>query len=110
MDEASPEDVRGELVRLEAEEARVSAQRRHLHRQIDYGFASDEARAREREISDERRALHRRIDELRALLGLPPGRGAAGLPGDAEPQGVSMRFEGILVDDAGDDVEDQHLL
>lgn len=106
MDEASPEDVRRELERLEAEEARVSALRRHLHHQIDFGYASDETRAREREISDQRRELHRRIDELRELLGLPPGRGAK-LQGDAEPQGVSMRFEGILVDDPGDDVERQ---
>lgn len=106
MDEESPENVRRELERLEAEEARVSALRRHLHHQIDFGYASDETRAREREISDQRRELHRRIDELRELLGLPPGRGAK-LQGDAEPQGVSMRFEGILVDDPGDDVERQ---
>lgn len=104
MDEESPEAVRRELERLEADEARVSAQRRHLHRQIDFGFASDETRVREREISDERRELHRRIDELRGLLGLPPGKGAR-LKGDTEPPGVSMGFEGLLVDDAGDDVE-----
>lgn len=106
MDEAGPEDARRELARLEAEEARVSAQRRHLHHQIDFGYASDETRAREREISDERRELHRRIDELRALLGLPAGRGS-GLQGDTEPQGVSMGFQRELVDDAGDDVERQ---
>ena len=109
MDEATPDDLRGGLARLEAEEARVSAQRRHLHQQIDFGYASDETRAHEREISDERRELHRRIDELRELLGMAPWK-SAGLLGDAEPQGVSMRFEGILVDDAGDDLEEQHLL
>jgi uncharacterized protein YlxW (UPF0749 family) len=108
MDEASHDDLRQELARLEDDEARVSAQRRHLHRQIDFGFASDEARAREREISDERRELHRRIDELRELLGMPSARGA-GLAGDAEPQGVTMRLERDLVDDAGDDLESQHL-
>jgi hypothetical protein len=72
MDGAIPDDIGAELTRLEAEEARVSARRRHLHHQIDFGYASDETRAREREISDERRELHRRIDELRALLGPAP--------------------------------------
>jgi chromosome segregation ATPase len=67
------DELREELARLEAEEARVSAQRRHLHHQIDFGYASDEARAREREISDQRHELHRRIDELRVRLGLRPG-------------------------------------
>jgi hypothetical protein len=67
------DEVRTELARLEAEEALVSAQRRHLHHQIDFGYASDETRAREREISDRRHELHRRIDELRELLGLRPG-------------------------------------
>ena len=70
-------NLRKELATLEAEEARISAERRHLHRQIDFGFASETARAREREISDERRQLHRRIDEIRGLLGLPVGPGSA---------------------------------
>ena len=70
MDEASLDDFRAELARLEAEEKLVSAKRRHLHQQIDFGFASEEARALEREISDERRQLHRRIDSLRELLGM----------------------------------------
>jgi len=109
MDEASLDDVRAELARLEEAETRVSAQRRHLHQQIDFGYASDETRAREREISDERRELHRRIDELRELLGMGPWK-SAGLRADPEPQGVSMRFEGILVEDAGDDLEGEHLL
>jgi hypothetical protein len=44
--------------------AMLSAQRRHLHTQIDLGYGSESTRAREREVSDERRQLHRRIDEL----------------------------------------------
>ncbi len=71
MDEAGLDDVRKELATLEAQEALISAKRRHLHQQIDFGFASEETRAREREISDERRELHRRIDALREVLGLP---------------------------------------
>jgi len=109
MTEAVPEDPRTELARLEAEEARVSAQRRHLHHQIDFGYASDETRAREREISDGRLALHRRIDELRELLGMPRGRDD-GLQGDAESQGVPVRLERDLFHDAGDDLEGQRLL
>jgi predicted nucleic acid-binding Zn-ribbon protein len=70
MDEASLDDLRTELARLEAEEALISAKRRHLHQQIDFGFASEETRALEREISDERRHLHKRIDALRELLGM----------------------------------------
>ena len=67
------DELRAELARLEAEEAQVSAQRRHLHHQIDFGYASDETRVREREISDRRHDLHRRIDALRDRLGLRPG-------------------------------------
>ncbi|HKU56057.1 MAG TPA: hypothetical protein VJP41_03450 [Gaiellaceae bacterium] len=78
MDEASLDELRAELARLEEEEARVSAQRRHLHQQIDFGYATDEARVLEREVSDRRRELHRRIDELRERLGTPrPGDRAA---------------------------------
>jgi hypothetical protein len=69
MDETSLDDLRAELVSLEAAEAKISAERRHLHDQIDYGFATDATRAREREVSDERRRLHQRIDSLRELLG-----------------------------------------
>jgi hypothetical protein len=99
------DELRQELKRLEAEEEQVSAQRRYLHQQIDFGYATDEARAREREISDRRRKLHHRIDELRALPGVELGAGR-----DAETQGVPVRFEGILVDDARDGLEDEHLL
>jgi predicted nucleic acid-binding Zn-ribbon protein len=70
MDEASLDEFRKELATLEAEEALISAKRRHLHQQIDFGFASEETRAFEREISDERRQLHKRIDVLRELLGV----------------------------------------
>jgi hypothetical protein len=69
MDEASRDELRRELEALEAREALVSAQRRRLHEQLDFGYASETTRAREREISDERHELHRRIDALRELLG-----------------------------------------
>jgi len=69
MSEANFEEVRAVLAELEAAETRLSAQRRALHQQIDFGYASEATRQREREISDERRELHRRIDALRALLG-----------------------------------------
>jgi hypothetical protein len=69
MDEASLDALRKELEALEAREALVSAARRRLHEQIDFGYASETTRAREREISDERQELHRRIDALRELLG-----------------------------------------
>jgi hypothetical protein len=78
MDAAALDALRAELTRLEAEEALVSAQRRHLHQKLDFGYATDEARAREREVSDRRQELHRHIDELRELLGLSPGPVAAG--------------------------------
>jgi hypothetical protein len=55
---------------LEEVEARLSAERRRLHDQIDYGFATATTRAREREVSHERRELHRRIDALREVLGV----------------------------------------
>ncbi len=73
MEDANLDDLRAKLAALEEEEARISAERRHLHRQIDFGFASDEAQAREREVSDHRRELHRRIDVLRERLGMPAG-------------------------------------
>jgi chromosome segregation ATPase len=62
-----------ELAALEEEEAHVSAERRHLHRQIDFGYASETTRTREREVSDRRRELHARIDAIRESLGMRPG-------------------------------------
>lgn len=73
VDEARLDDLREELATLEAEEVRISAERRQLHNQIDFGYATESARAREREVSDERRRLHRRIDSLRETLGLKLG-------------------------------------
>lgn len=72
MEEAGVDELRRELARLEAEEARLSAQRDHLHRQIDFGFETGTTRGREREVSVERRKLHERVDELREQLGTPP--------------------------------------
>jgi len=72
MEDADLNDFRAELARLEAEETLLSAKRRQLHQQIDFGYASEESHALEREISDERRQLHRRIDALRELLGVEP--------------------------------------
>lgn len=66
--EASVEELRSELADLEAEEARLSAMRRHLQHQIDFGFGTESTREREREVSDERREVHRRIDSLKELL------------------------------------------
>ena len=66
--EASVEELRSELAELEAEEARLSAMRRHLQHQIDFGFGTESTREREREVSDERREVHRRIDSLKELL------------------------------------------
>jgi hypothetical protein len=76
MDESSLDDLRAELARLEAAETKISAERRFLHNQIDYGFASDATRVREREVSDERQQLHRRIDALRELLADSPEESA----------------------------------
>jgi hypothetical protein len=66
--EASVDDLRRELTKLEAEEERLSAVRRHLQHQIDFGFESATTREREREVSDERQEIHRRIASLRELL------------------------------------------
>ena len=66
--EASVDDLRRELSSLEVDEARLSAVRRHLQHQIDFGFESATTREREREVSDERQEVHRRIDALRGLL------------------------------------------
>lgn len=66
--EAGVDDLRSEIAGLEAEEARLSAVRRHLQHQIDFGFESSTTRDREREVSDERQGVHRRIDALKELL------------------------------------------
>ena len=71
--EGADSDPQKELVALEAEEALVSAERRRLHQQIDFGYASETTRAREQEVSNHRREWHRRIDVLRELLGMPLG-------------------------------------
>jgi hypothetical protein len=73
MNEAGPNELREELAALEVEEALVSADRRYLHHQIDFGYASETTRIREREVSTHRRDLHRRIDALRERLGMPTG-------------------------------------
>jgi hypothetical protein len=73
MEDAGFDDLRKELAVLEDEEKRISAERRHLHRQLDFGFATETTRAREQEVSSHRRELHRRIDALRERLGLPVG-------------------------------------
>ena len=73
MEDAGLNDLRKELAVLEVEEKRVSAERRHLHRQMDFGFATETTRAWEQEVSSHRRELHRRIDALRERLGLPVG-------------------------------------
>jgi hypothetical protein len=72
MEEASLDDLREQLSVLEAEEARLTAVRRRLHDQIDFGFATDDTREREREVSNERRLVHDRINSLRELLGTKP--------------------------------------
>lgn len=68
-------ELREELTALEAKEAQVSAERRRLHQQIDFGYSESELlRVRERQVSDERRALHGRIRELQELLGIEQNR------------------------------------
>ena len=66
--EAGVDAARRELAKLEAEEARLSAVRRHLQHQIDFGFESATTRERERQVSTERQDVHRRIESLRELL------------------------------------------
>lgn len=91
-------DLHAELAALEDEEAQVSAERRHLHRQIDFGYASETTRAREREVSDRRRELHARIDAIRENLGMRAGPssghlGWASVPGmtpEREPSEVRV--------------------
>jgi 50S ribosomal subunit-associated GTPase HflX len=68
MEELSIDDLRGELAELEAQAARLSQMRSHLHHQIDFGFETGTTREREREVSDERNELHQRIDALKRTL------------------------------------------
>ena len=68
MEESNLDELRSELARLEADEARLSAMRGHLQHQIDFGFETGSTRDREREVSDERQELHRRIDALKERL------------------------------------------
>lgn len=107
VEAADLDALRKELATLEAEETRISAQRRHLHRQIDFGFATDETRAHEREISDERKQLHERIDAIREILHLPVGPGAAAsvtpahgdLPLDSgEGQRLGLGLDGVALE------------
>ena len=64
----SIDDLRSELASLEAEAARLSQVRSHLHRQMDFGFETGTTREREREVSAERNELHRQIDSLKAII------------------------------------------
>jgi hypothetical protein len=68
MQHPSIEDLRSELVDLQAKAARLSQMRSHLHHQIDFGFETGTTREREREVSDERNELHRQIDSLKATI------------------------------------------
>ena len=68
MQHPSIEDLRSELVDLEAKAARLSQMRSHLHHQIDFGFETATTREREREVSDERIEIHRQIDSLKQTL------------------------------------------
>jgi 50S ribosomal subunit-associated GTPase HflX len=68
MENLSIDDLRGELAELEAQAARLSQMRSHLHHQIDFGFETGTTREREREVSDERNELHQRIDALKQAL------------------------------------------
>jgi 50S ribosomal subunit-associated GTPase HflX len=68
MENVSIDDLRGELAELEAQAARLSQMRNHLHHQIDFGFETGTTRDREREVSNERNEVHRRIDALKQAL------------------------------------------
>lgn len=83
MEQLALSDVTQALAALEAEEARVSAERRRLQQQIDNGFATELSRDREQQLSLRRRELHLQIDALRLRLGLPtgPARRATDEPG-----------------------------
>jgi hypothetical protein len=104
MAEDSLGDLRGKLAALEAEESRVSAERRHLHRQIDFGYASETARTREREVSDRRRELHRLIDELRKQLGMPVGPQRVPAQSELERVGGDSSIGGL--ERIGDEMQD----
>lgn len=96
----SPDELRAELASLEAAEAKLSAERRHLHNQIDYGYAQAATQARERELSDERRELHQRIDTLRELLGESEPNASE------DPVNPFSRWSGISPDVAAGDADD----
>jgi 50S ribosomal subunit-associated GTPase HflX len=66
--ETSVDEIHLELAKMEAAEARLSAERSRLQDQIDFGFGTDTTREREREVSDERQQVHERIDALRKQL------------------------------------------
>lgn len=66
--ETSVEEIHVELAKMEAAEARLSAERNRLQDQIDFGFGTETTREREREVSDERQQVHQRIDALREQL------------------------------------------
>jgi hypothetical protein len=95
MEDACLDDLREELAVLEEEEKRISAERRHLHRQMDFGFATETTRAWEQEVSSHRRELHRRIDALRERLGLPPGPPPATGIEDTKSRGLTQGLERI---------------
>jgi hypothetical protein len=99
VDETNLDELRRELATLEAAETRISAERRRLHEQIDYGFSTAETRAREREVSDERRRLHRRIDSLRELLQAQDALATSPEP----PISRLSQWEGISPEIAGAD-------
>ena len=69
MDKTSVDGLRAELAQLVAEEERLSAERDRLHNKIDFGFGTEETRAREREVSDARQDVHDRIDSLPQSIG-----------------------------------------
>jgi hypothetical protein len=68
LQDPSIQDLRSELAALEAQAARLSQMRSHLHQQIDFGFESATTRDREREVSEERSELHRQIDSLKETI------------------------------------------
>lgn len=92
MSNPDRDELRSELKRLEAAEARASAKRDRLHQQLDFGYANEETRAREREVSDERRRLHEQIDAVRQQLGMQVGPDASGgVPADGDPLRLEPR-------------------
>lgn len=111
MGESNPDDLHKELASLEATEARISAERRRLHEQIDFGYASEATRVREREVSDERRRLHERIDSLRRILGVQDPA-AAGPSGSTDPEPLGSRLSqwtGISPEAVADDASAEEL-